>query len=300
MQEENNRFFYKMIRPFPASCCSFLNSIVFQGNTIKFVTRQYSHFLLLLIFTERPKAFIMKISLAQIQPFAGDIPRNVQLHRQAITLAVAQQAEMIIFPELSITGYEPTLAQQLASTPDEESWKIFQQLSDESTIVIGISLPLQTGNDINIGMLIFQPGEPVQVYTKQHLHEDELPFFVSGLPQNIRLNTAPDIAFAICYEISVPSHSANAAANGAKIYLASVAKTATGVDKAMETLAGIAGQYGMTVLMVNSTGYCDNFHADGRSAIWKNDGTLAMQLDNTSQGILMIDTVTGETGSYYL
>ncbi|MFK7978556.1 MAG: hypothetical protein AB8G86_01120 [Saprospiraceae bacterium] len=51
------------------------------------------------------------------------------------------------------------------------------------------------------------------------------------------------IALAICYEISVPKHIAAATKNGAKIYLASVAKTQEGVQQAAERLSLIAKNY---------------------------------------------------------
>ncbi len=92
---------------------------------------------------------------------------------------------------------------------------------------------------------------------------------------------------------------ANACKNGAAIYLASVAKDREGVEKASERLATIARQKSMLVLMANGIGPCDNFVGAGQSAIWTNTGLLAGQLDDTHEGILLIDTDTQAVTKLY-
>ncbi len=52
----------------------------------------------------------MKICVAQTRPVKGDIQGNIENHIKLIDLAVLNGADTIIFPELSITGYEPELA----------------------------------------------------------------------------------------------------------------------------------------------------------------------------------------------
>jgi predicted amidohydrolase len=47
----------------------------------------------------------MKIALAQISPRLGDLPANLQRHLDLIAEARAQGAGLIVFPELSLTGY---------------------------------------------------------------------------------------------------------------------------------------------------------------------------------------------------
>jgi predicted amidohydrolase len=49
----------------------------------------------------------MKICAAQTRPVRGDIQTNIDNHKKLIDLAVSNGADIIIFPELSLTGYEP-------------------------------------------------------------------------------------------------------------------------------------------------------------------------------------------------
>ena len=236
----------------------------------------------------------MKIGVAQTRPLKGDISQNREGHKRLITLAVANGAHMIIFPELSITGYEPELAKELATDQDDSRLQEFQQISDAGNITIGVGMPLKGDAGILIGMIIFQPHQPAQTYSKQHLHEDEFPYFVNGQGQVFLTAQNNTIAPAICYELSVPAHAENAHKQGANIYIASVAKTAGGMEKAGKSLADTARKYKMTVLISNSVGPSDNFTGAGRSAIWNSNGELLKQLDDTNEGILIIDTETQE------
>ncbi len=46
--------------------------------------------------------------------------------------------------------------------------------------------------------------------------------------------------------------------------------------------------------MANSVGPCDDFVAAGRSAAWTERGQLAAELSERDEGIVLIDTTSGE------
>ena len=123
-------------------------------------------------------------------------------------------------------------------------------------------------------MIIFQPHQARQTYTKKYLHPDEEEFFISAQNFTGLIGNEKNSALAICYELSVPEHVENAYKSGAEIYLASVAKSADGVAKAVKNLSNIAKQYSMTVLMANCLGLCDGFECGGKTSIWNNKGVL--------------------------
>ena len=114
----------------------------------------------------------MKISVAQTKPLKGDIETNIDNHKKIIKLAVGYEADIIVFPELSITGYEPGRAKQLATTKDDHRFDEFQIISDNKKIIICVGMPINAGPGININMVIFQPNKPRQVYSKHYLHSD--------------------------------------------------------------------------------------------------------------------------------
>lgn len=232
----------------------------------------------------------MKICIAQVKPITGDIRQNIDIHKKYADLAVSFGADAIFFPELSLTGYEPTLANKLAINPDDKRLAVFQKISDSNKITIGIGAPTRHRNGICISMILFQPRQKRRFYSKQYLHEDEEPYFVAGNKSPILTLTGKKIAIAICYEISVPAHCKSAYENGADIYLASVAKFTPGIDKAFDRLSQIADKYSMSVLMTNCIGIADGQECAGRSSVWNDRGTLLAQMDNSHEGLLILDT----------
>jgi predicted amidohydrolase len=236
----------------------------------------------------------VKICVAQTRPVKGNIQANIEIHRKFIDVAVAYDADTVIFPELSLTGYEPTLAQALATNPYDCRFDDFQKLSDSQQITIGVGVPNKNSGRPSISMLIFQPHQPRQIYSKQYLHVDEEPFFMSGEKSADLLGGKSNVALAICYELSVPEHAEKAFANGADIYVASVAKSASGVKQAAKRLSHIAQTYAMTVLMSNCIGPSDDFESAGQTAVWNNQGLLLDQLDDKHEGFIIFDTETQE------
>jgi len=234
----------------------------------------------------------MKLCVAQARAVKGDILSNIGNHKKIIHIAVSHGADTIIFPELSITGYEPSLAKDLATELHDERLNDFQRISDENSVTIGIGIPLRNGSGITISMVLFQPDKPREIYSKKYLHADEEPFFVSGHSTVSMLGDDSDVALAICYELSVPAHVEDAYKCGAGIYVASAVKSTGGIDKAFARLSEIGTEYGMTVLLSNAVGESDGFECAGRSAIWDDTGAVLQQLDAFREGILLFDTDT--------
>jgi predicted amidohydrolase len=234
----------------------------------------------------------MRICVVQTRPVKGEIEKNIEIHKKFIDLAISQGTNMIFFPELSLTGYEPKLAKNLATTQDDKRLDDFQKMSDSHHITVGVGMPIKSNSDISIGMIIFQPHKSRQTYSKQILHSDELPYFVKGQQEIILTSEDKRIAPAICYESLQPEHAERAFKNKAEIYIASVAKSVNGVAKAVKHYPNIAKQYSMTVLMSNCLGPCDDFESVGKSAIWNKNGLLVGQLNETAEGTLLYDTDT--------
>ncbi|GAA0878833.1 carbon-nitrogen hydrolase family protein [Algoriphagus jejuensis] len=242
----------------------------------------------------------MKICVAQIQSIGGDISSNLDKHRQLIHLATAYKADAVFFPELSLTGYEPALAEASAVNPDDVNLDDFQKISDSNKITIGFGMPTKTAAGVRISMIILQPDRERQIYSKQQLHSDEFPYFVAGEKQLILTVAGKKIAPAICYESLQAEHSAHADQLGAELYVASVAKSQEGINKAMVHYPAVAKKFSMPVLMSNCLGYCDNFESVGQSAVWTKQGDLAEQLDDKLEGILVFDTETKEVNKQTL
>ncbi len=234
----------------------------------------------------------MKICAAQLRPVTGDIDQNIRLHQRFIEQAAAGSADLIVFPELSLTGYEPTLAQALALSPEDGRLDVFQSMAAAHNLTLGIGAPTRHPDGVCISLVIFQPDKTRHIYSKQYLHPDEEAFFVSsGVSTNLAA-AGNNVALAICYELSVPAHAAQASTRGATVYAASVAKFANGVERAAQRLSDIARTYAMTVVMANAVGPADGGECAGQTAVWNHQGILVAQLDNRHEGQILYDTDT--------
>ncbi|TGV04717.1 carbon-nitrogen hydrolase family protein [Flavivirga rizhaonensis] len=234
----------------------------------------------------------MRICIAQTAPIKGDILKNIENHKKLINLSIQNDSDIIVFPELSLTGYEPELAKELATTKDDKRFDGFQKISDLNKIIIGIGLPTKNENGICISMVLFQPNKSRMTYSKEYLHPGEEDYFVSGTNLNPITFKNNKLAFAICYETSIPEHSEKAFKNGANIYIASVLNSTNGVDKDINRISDIAKKYKMVAVMSNLVGESGNYDCAGKSSVWNNKGKLIEQLDGNNEGILIFDTDT--------
>ncbi|MGQ4878612.1 carbon-nitrogen hydrolase family protein [Billgrantia sp. LNSP4103-1] len=237
----------------------------------------------------------MKLCAVQYACVTGEFERNVEHHVEYVELAAAHDAELILFPELSLTGYEPSKAKALATHVEDPRLDVFQRLSDTHDIVIAAGLPLVTSRKPQIGMVVFQPHTGRQAYAKQRLHDDELPYFSPGDRPMVIETREHRLGLAICYESLQPDHVATAASQGADVYLCSVAKLAPGMDEAYAYYATFAREHAMTILMANCVGPCDEAVGGGRSAAWNDRGSFIAALDGMQEAMLQLDTATLST-----
>ena len=236
----------------------------------------------------------MKIGIAQIRPLKGDLQANMVIHISTIKSAIKLGVDLILFPELSLTGFEPKLAQSLVQDPASPSFDLLQRLAAQNNITIGIGMPTSADRGLNISMLIFHSTKERQVYSKHILHEDEVPYFVGGESEPIVNVKGHSLGVGICYETLQREHFMQALSKGAKIYIACVAKHDKGIAKAYSHFESISKEFNTPIMMVNSVGYCDNFLSGGKSAVWNKNGELLVSLDSVNSGLIIYDTVTKE------
>ena len=242
----------------------------------------------------------MKICLAQTKSTKGEIQRNIDFHLKFIERAISLKSDIIIFPELSITGYEPLLAKKLVSKGENTWFNPIQHLANKSEITICVGMPTKADNtgNILISMLIFQPNKELLIYSKQLLHPDELPYFVCGTEQTYLTIKGKKLALGICYETLQEEHFINAKNSGADIYIASVAKSNAGIEKALNHFPKMASTYKTHILMVNNVGYNDNFLSVGQSAVWNTNGTLLQKHHSKKEGLIIYDTNVDKACNY--
>ncbi len=242
----------------------------------------------------------MKIAIAQIKSTQIKLARSIKRHIEFIKWAASKNVNAIFFPELSLTGYEPAMAKKHQIMDGEPLLTDLEYTADKFNIIIGVGAPTYTPNKPQISMLIFKPRLKLDKYSKIFLHEDELPFFVSG-DNYYSINIADaQLGIGICYESLQDEHVKYHKEVGTKIYIASVAKAKKDMQKAKIRYAQLASKYAMNILMCNCLGYHDNFEAGGESGIWNHEGHHLASLNDKDEGILIYDVDEQVAQAIYL
>jgi NAD+ synthase (glutamine-hydrolysing) len=112
----------------------------------------------------------LRIALAQLAPRLGDLEANLETHRRILTDARAQHADLVIFPELGLTGYllqdlnaevamgldDPRLAALVAETVGLSAVISFVEESADHRLFIAAAL-VEDGALVHVHRKVFLP-----------------------------------------------------------------------------------------------------------------------------------------------
>ena len=231
----------------------------------------------------------MILAAAQLKSRAGDVALNIDRHLFYVEEAKRHGVDIIVFPELSLSGYEPTLAADVETTGDDERFEPLKERAEARGMIICAGLPLRTNGKPEIGMVVWHPDGRSETYAKQILHTDELPFFSPGKRELTIAIAEQRLVPAICYESLQSGHAEAAFQRGANVYFASVAKPEAGMRRALEHYPAIAKKHGMAVIVANAVGPSDNFISVGQSAVWNSTGECLARCSDNDEALLIAD-----------
>ena len=243
----------------------------------------------------------LTIAAAQSISIAGDLAANLAWHQRFMQAAVEQGVQLLVFPELSLTGYERGLAAELAVVPEDTVLQPLRGFAQEIgvTTVVGMPIRLSENSPVLIGALVLGADGSLGVYSKQHLHPGEEVAFSPGTGGSTLTLGDDTVALAVCADFSHASHAAAAAQQGASLYAAGVLITENGYAPDTALLQGYAVTHSMVVLMANHGGATGGWESAGRSAIWASDGSLIAAAPGTGNLLVVArrttDDWTGQT-----
>jgi predicted amidohydrolase len=241
------------------------------------------------------------IAVAQSRPIAGDVAANAREHLYLARTAAAEGARIILFPELSLTGYEIHSAPTHAFTPDDTRLDALRHAAQDLRAILIVGAPLRLGNSLHIGAYILHPDGLFDLYTKQRMGAfppeaccdgvvppAEATVFAPGdCNPLVDLDGTP-AAIAICADVGRPAHPEQAASRGARAYLASMFVIPSEFAGEQAKLAGYAARYQMLVAMSNYGAPTGGLASAGRSSIWSPTGELLIQLPAQGSGIAIV------------
>ena len=148
----------------------------------------------------------MKIALAQINSFTGNILFNEKKIRECISKAQKQKTDLLIFPEMALNGYSPLdllKRKFFLRQVNQAVQRIHQQMPHNMTVLLGAAGP---NHPPKISILLLQKNKKIKTFSKQILADydvfDEQRYFKKGKMQdNFFLFKDTLIQVLICEEI---------------------------------------------------------------------------------------------------
>lgn len=218
----------------------------------------------------------------------GDITASVVLHLRHAQFAARQGVQLLVFPELSLTGYELAGAGSAAIRLDDPRLDPLRRWAQDARMVVVAGAPVRADSgELHIASLVFGPKGPTGIYTKCHVHESEQPPFSPGHGGALLRLEKEVIGLAICRDATFPTHAASAARDGATVYAVSAMLTKEDYDRKVPLLRQYAREHEMFVLLANYTGATGGFPAVGQSAIWAPSGELITQATAQEETVLV-------------
>ncbi|HET9220530.1 MAG TPA: carbon-nitrogen hydrolase family protein, partial [Terriglobia bacterium] len=199
-----------------------------------------------------PHPSVLKIAAAQVASIRGEIDANIRTHAAAIEAAALHEVSVLVFPELSLTGYEPDLAAELAMLPTDRRLEPLRMLALHHRMKVIVGAPLQNGEaKPALGAIVINTDGCTTSYRKMHLGTPERANFASGDRPLAFTVAGHTVGLAICADSSQPSHPGAYAALGADIYAVGVFLNADWYATDVPRLMRYAAEFRMLTLMAN-------------------------------------------------
>ncbi|MHA4869099.1 carbon-nitrogen hydrolase family protein [Duganella sp. PWIR1] len=241
----------------------------------------------------------IRIAAAQAASVAGDIAVNIETHLRFIAVAHAEGVQLLLFPELSLCGYELPLLRACAMSADDERLAPLRAAAMAANMTVMVGAPvIDDGAALPcIASISFAADGGISIYRKQHLHGAENDYALPGQAGAcVRVLHGRRYAEAICADTTHAEHASAAAQAGASLYIAGVLISAGGYDNDSNLLRGYAEQHNMGVLMANHAAPSGGYATAGKSAFWAPGGALLAQAPGPGDYLVIAEDSDGWKG----
>ena len=249
----------------------------------------------------------LTVGLAQMAPVLGDLDRNLELHRQWVRKAVEGGAQLLVFPELSLTGYflRDLVVDSAISLEDPRLKDLFA-LSTELDVVVGAVLQDADHRYFNAGLYLSR-GQLVHVHRKVYLPTygmfDEQRYLAGGDRFRSFKTTFGRTGILICEDIWHLSSAYILSLEGVEMIICPSASPGRGIST--DERLGTAESYNLVCrtyaqflttffLYCNRVGYEDGANFWGGSMVIGPNGDVIAQEEDADEALVLASLDLGE------
>jgi NAD+ synthase (glutamine-hydrolysing) len=238
----------------------------------------------------------LRVVMAQLDFLVGDIPGNTDLIIQATREAAEQhQADIVLFPELCLTGYPPEdlLLRPSLDLRVQEALERLQQANLAPAMIIGA--PLRSAGLLYNAAVIIEAGEIRGRYFKRcppnYQVFDEKRYFAEGAQSLVVDIKGVPVGTTVCEDLWKDGPLEDAAAAGAQLVL-NLNASPYDIDKQARRKALLerkASENRVSIVYVNLVGGQDELVFDGGSMVYDHSGTLKVEIPQFTNGLFPVD-----------
>ncbi len=249
----------------------------------------------------------LRVAGAQLNPTVGDLDGNAALIREAMAWAEGEHADVLLVPELALTGYPPEdlLLRRAFVERNREVLHDLAQSSGRTATVVGFvdwadePTPDDDSMERHVAnaAAVLAEGKVQGIYHKCLLPNygvfDEQRYFARGTEPGMLFEVAGvPVGVSICEDIWSPDGPPSIQAeNGARALLninGSPYHRGRGSERAA-LLSGAAKRSGVPVVYVNMVGGQDELVFDGQSMVFAADGQLVYRAPQFEEAQFVVD-----------
>lgn len=247
-----------------------------------------------------------RVAIAQIEPVLGDVDANLGKHIEWMDRARAGGADLVVFPELSLTGYllqdiVPEVAQKAGSSP---AFRRLREAGRDLGVVVGF-VEQSRGYRFFNSATFLEDGKVLHTHRKAYLPTygmfDEGRYFAVGETFRAFSSRLGTLGILVCEDLWHTTSSFLLSQDGAEILIVPSNSPTKGVGKE-DTLASLTAWLELArvvarfqtvyVLYANRVGFEDGIHFGGGSFAVDPFGRLLARSESWEEEMLWADLST--------